>query len=198
MKKLMICALTALVLFVSTARVSAIDKVTITGHGAISAPADTVTVSYSVDVKAASYTDSVKKSNTAGKKIASAVKKFGTVTEESYFSYEDCTCGKWCLTRSYVLTSSQIGNVDQICSALTEAGVTSICFICFSLSDASEYEKKALDAAISDARGRAGLISSSMTEREIIDYGSCVCSYCENRVERGYVTVECSVNIIYY
>lgn len=198
MKKAMILTLTVFILCFSSVKAAAIDKLTITGQGKISVPADTVTVSFSVEVKTASYADSMKKSEAIGRKVVSAVKEYGSVSEESYFSYEDAGCGKWCVSRSYVLTSSQPDKTDKICSALTESGATAICFIGFSLSDSSGYEVKALEAAVKDARARAAAVNDSLSEREMIDYGSCVCTCCESSEKRGYVVIECTVNIIYY
>ena len=194
------CAVIAVIVLLCMPRVksAAIDKVSVIGHGEISAPADTVTVSFSVDVKTASAADSAKKSEAAGKKIVAAVKKYGEVSEESYFSYEDAGCGKWSVSRSYVLISTEPGKIDEICSALTSAGATAICFIGYSISDAKEYQESALKAAVADARERAAVLGDDLGEREIIDYGSCICYCCENPDRRGYVTIECTVNIIYY
>lgn len=198
MRKIFAAALAAFMFCVSVVSVNAADKLTVTGHGEISVPADTVTVSFSVDVRSASLADSQKKSEAIAKKLVSATKKYGTVSEESYFSYEDAGCGKWCVSRSYVIVSSRPEKADEICAVLTDSGATAICFIGFSLSDTSGYEGKALDAAIKDARARASLLGNTLGEREIIDYGSCVCICCENCDRRGYVTVECTVNIVYY
>ena len=172
MKKISAAALVAFILCFSAVRTGAAERLTVTGHGGISVPADTVTVL--------------------------AAKKYGSVSEESYFSYEDAACGKWCVSRSYIVTSSRPEDADEICAALTSSGATAICFIGFSLSDTSEYEGKALDAAIKDARARASSLGNTLGEREIIDFGSCVCICCENSDRRGYVTVECTVNILYY
>lgn len=198
MKKISAAALVAFILCFSAVRTGAAERLTVTGHGGISVPADTVTVSFSVDVRAASLADSQKKSDEVGKKTVLAAKKYGSVYEESYFSYEDAACGKWCVSRSYIVTSSRPEDADEICAALTSSGATAICFIGFSLSDTSEYEGKALDAAIKDARARASSLGNTLGEREIIDFGSCVCICCENSDRRGYVTVECTVNILYY
>lgn len=61
MKKISAAALVAFILCFSAVRTGAAERLTVTGHGGISVPADTVTVSFSVDVRAASLADSQKK-----------------------------------------------------------------------------------------------------------------------------------------
>lgn len=198
MKKMVAMLIASALLCCLSVQIAATDKLTVTGHGVISVPADTVTISFSVDVKSASAADSAKKSETVGEKLASAVNKYGTVYEESFFSYEDSENGKWCFSRSYVLSSNYPSKADEICSLLTSSGATAIYFIGFSLNETKAHQEKALDAALKDARARASALGNTLGEREIIDYGDCMCICSENPDKRGYVTIECTVKIIYY
>lgn len=198
MKKAIAAIIAITLICVSMLTTSALDRLTVTGQGTISVPADTVTVCFSVDVKAASAKDVTKKSEAVGEAVTSAAERHGAVCEESYFLYEDSESGKWSVSRSYLLVSDQPSNIDNICTQLISSGATAICYIGYSLKNAVEYEEKALSAAIDDARSRAVAIGNTLGEREVIDHGGCACICSEDPDRCGYVMVQCSVEIVYY
>lgn len=174
-----------------------VKNVIITGKGSVDAPADTVSIHFEIESRAANESDALRKSEALTKKIITSCNSYGETSKESFCLYEDSCTGKFVVSKNFILTSKKTDKVDLITEELISNGVSYIGCVNYSLESMEKYEKEALSLAIKDAENRASSLGINLKINEIKDFGSyCCCCGCLCE-KKGYETIECTVNLIY-
>lgn len=172
------------------------ETVTLSGRGAVYAPADTVTINVSIETTAKKESAAKAENDEILAKLKSL--GYGDVSEESYFSYEDMVTGKTSVSRFLLYTTDDVASVGDITKKMIDIGVTGINCICYSVKDRKPYENEALKAAIEDAEKKAEFLGLSMKLSEINEF---FCHpYCDMGMcggNDGMVMIECEVSVIY-
>lgn len=171
-----------------------LDAATFSGRGEVLAPADRATVNFCVEVSAKKEADAKKKSDSI---LSSLSERLGYIAEESYYSETDHISGRYTLSRCFTFTTDDVGAIYDITRQMTEAGVTGINGIWYSLSDTSAYEKEALRLAIADADAKAKSVDESFVLEEMNELGcfsGCGGMCCGTD---GTVSVECNISAVY-
>lgn len=174
-----------------------ITKGSINGYGKVEANADTAMISFSIDSTGSNRNEANSLLEKTITEIKTALKDYGSIYSEGYYSYPTLD-GKTTSTQNLTIKTEKIKSIDKINKILKDKGATSICPPCYSVKNTSEWEQKALNEAITDAKARAASIGITTEPLAIKDMGAspyCVfgCSY-ENS---GKVVFECRVTLFY-
>ncbi len=171
-----------------------LDRATFSGRGEVLAPADRATVNFCIEASAKKEAVAKKESE----EILFALKeRLGYISEESYYSESEPISGRYTVSRCFSFTTDDVGAIYDITRQMTEAGVTGINGIWYSLSDISAYEKEALRLAIADADNKANSVDERLVLEELSEFG-CF-SGCGGMCggTDGTVSVECNISAVY-
>ena len=173
---------------------ASVSKASITGKAVIYAPADNVTISYVIEDRGNGENALSKTAEEIQKSIA----EYGTATLDGYFSYTDHT-GNTVVARTYVICSKRVKDTQTIMNKMIKGGASSVSSPTYSLENRSEWEKKALKAAIENAKARASECGINGEVSSLHDCGSNnnYCCFSFSPCPDGKVQVECRVVLKY-
>lgn len=174
------------------------EKAAISGKGVIYVPADTASVSFSVETRAQDQREAKDKNEKIVDALKSACARLGTVSEDSFYSYADQCSGGYTFTRCMTIAAGNPDSVGLISQKLLEGGATGINYICYSVKDLRPYEGRVLALAIEDAEFKASALGLKLKLTEISELG-CY-GYYDGRYDkdgRHLVSVECNVSVVF-
>jgi uncharacterized protein YggE len=174
------------------------DSATLSGKGVLYVPADTVTISFSIETCADSQEDAQKQNAAVTEKIKSACAGLGCLNEDSFYSYSDPCSGKFIATRCMTITTGKINSVASITQKLTDSGATGINYTCYIVKNLKPYQDKVLKLAIEDAENKAIGLGLQLKLSSINDLG-CY-SYYDGKCDQNgnkLVSVECNVSVLF-
>lgn len=174
------------------------DSATFSGKGVLYVPADTVSISFSIETRADNQESAQKQNTAVTEKIKSACAGLGSLNEDSFYSFEDPCSGKHTATRCMTLTTGKISSVTTITQKLTEFGATGINYTCYSVKNLKPYQDKVLRLAIEDAESKAAGLGLQLKLSSISDFG-CY-SYYDGKCDQNgnkLVSVECNVSVLF-
>ena len=164
------------------------DTAVITGKGTVLAPADTAVIHFCIETHAKKEDAAKIKNDEIIEAVRALIGNAGSLSEESFFSFEEPNSGKYSVSRCMSLTTSDVGSVPELTQKMIDAGVTGINGTWYTVTAAAPYEEESKAAAL-------GL---TMRLSEINDYG-CY-RFCGNGCdidENGRVAIECNVSAVY-
>ncbi len=182
-------------LFATPALALEIETVTVTGRGAVIAPADGAEIGFSLEGRGASKDDAVRIADRSYEAVAKVAKALGTLRLESHCTYKDCSTGDYCVSRYYTLVMKKPQEAPIGMERLIATGAVCVNPPCYYLHNRSEWEKKALAIAIEDAEARAEACGAAEKPSALFDRGNDALFCCGN--PDGTVTVTCTVTLTY-
>lgn len=174
------------------------DTVVITGKGTVLAPADTAVIHFCIETHAKKKDAAKIKNDEIIEAVRALIGNAGSLSEESFFSFEEPNFGKYSVSRCMSLTTSDVDSVPELTQKLIDAGVTGINGTWYTVTAAAPYEEEALRLAIENTKSKAVALGLNMRLSEINDYG-CY-RFCDNGCdidENGRVAIECNVSVVY-
>lgn len=174
------------------------DTAVISGKGTVLAPADTAVIHFCIETHAKKEDAAKAKNDEIIEAVKALIGNAGNLSEESFFSYEDPSSGKYSVSRCMSLTTNDIDSVPALTQKMIDAGVTGINGTWYTIKNAAPYEEEALRLAIENAENKAASLGLALKLSEINDYG-CY-RFCDNGCginENAQVSIECNVSIVY-
>lgn len=149
-------------------------QLTVGGTGLVRVSPDTASINLGVATQDTDVAQAVAASNLAAEAIIEAVKALGVAPEDVRTTYFNVSpqpmfdqngqptgqTNYW-VNNSLVVTLRQVDQLGTVLQAAVDAGANSINGITFDLSDKSQAEEQARQAAIADARQRAERLASA-------------------------------------
>jgi uncharacterized protein YggE len=149
-------------------------QLTVGGTGLVRLSPDTASINLGVATQDTDVAQAVAASNLAAEAIIEAVKALGVAPEDVRTTYFNVSpqpmfdqngqptgqTNYW-VNNSLVVTLRQVDQLGTVLQAAVDAGANSINGITFDLSDKSQAEEQARQAAIADARQRAERLASA-------------------------------------
>jgi len=170
------------------------------GKGIVYVDPDTATINFCIETRAKTKEEAIKENDAIAKKIKEALKKWGSVSDESFYSYDDMCNRMYVCTRCMSLCTDKVDNISEITAKIGDLGATSINYVSYGIKDYKPHREKAFRLAIEDAENKAAKIAHDMELKSIIELGEPpYCGYYEATPLncRKKVPVECNVMIIY-
>jgi uncharacterized protein YggE len=156
----------------STAEVK--PQLTVSGTGLVRVSPDTASINLGVATQDSDVAQAVAASNLAAEAIINAVKNLGVAPEDvrtTYFnvspqpmydqSGQPTGQTNYWVNNTLVVTLRQVDQLGAVLQAAVDAGANSINGITFDLTDKSQAEEQARQAAIADARQRAERLATA-------------------------------------
>lgn len=174
------------------------SNITVEGHGIYEADPDYGELFFTIEAKAENESEAKKLLDKKTDSVLSSIKNYGSIKTDSFFTFRDCD-GSAVASRSFVLSSNIPSKLPDAQNKLISAGASSICAPIYFLKNRSAAEKKALEAAIADAKERAKTCGASGDPISLHDMGSLLdcCRFICNPVSNGKVTVEARIKLSY-
>jgi uncharacterized protein YggE len=149
-------------------------QLTVSGTGLVRVSPDTATINLGVATQDTDVAQAVAASNLAAEAIIAAVKNLGVAPEDVRTTYFNVSpqpmydqngqptgqTNYW-VNNSLVVTLRQVDQLGAVLQAAVDAGANSINGIAFDLTDKSQAEEQARQAAIADARQRAERLAAA-------------------------------------
>ncbi|MGM9684365.1 MAG: SIMPL domain-containing protein [Eubacteriales bacterium] len=196
----LIFLLSALMLFamsVPCAFASASDAeiAEISGRGSIKVPADTATVSFTVESRGKSADDARRQNLEDVAKVKEMCGKYGDIITESSYVCDNAQNGRFTASTFLVLKTDKPESADDLKDTLAGCGNVCLNYTDYGLTDCSKYQSEALELAISDAESKISGLGLRMKLVRISEFGCC-CMYCGESDENGrkLVTLECNIS----
>lgn len=173
------------------------DVVTLSGKGSVSVPADTAVLNFNIETRGTDRADAVAQNDKILKTLKDSLSKYGTISEESFYSYVEPENGPTVFTRSLSLKTEKVKSIPEITQKLLDGGTASSYGVCYCLKDDSAQQKEALKLALADAEAKAAALGLNMNLKRIKESG-CYTYYdtCTGQ-GNGMISVVCDVSVIF-
>jgi uncharacterized protein YggE len=197
-------------------------QISVVGTGTVTAVPDVAYVQFGVETSGKTASEAVQKNAQVFAAVRAALIKAGVAEKDiqttqfnTYPVYDNQMLAGYRVQQIVRVTYRDVGNVGRLLDRLSAAGVNRVDSLSFGTEKMDEYEKKALDQAVQDARAKAEVLAAAAgvrirgvvsiteggaapppivyTQKQAVELGRTA----PTQISAGEIKIEVSVNVIY-